>query len=55
MNSKIYKKNHTGSKIAKALKEENKIGKLNLLSIGQRSFHSSLLGTLLLCVLLLSQ
>lgn len=48
-------KNPTGSKIVKALKEENKIGKLNLLSVGQRSFHGSLLGTLLLRVLLLSQ
>lgn len=48
-------KNHTGSKIAKVLKEENKIGKLNLLSVGQHSFHGSLLGTLLLRVLLLSQ
>lgn len=47
-----FVKNHTGSKIAKALKEENKIGKLNLLSVGQRSFHGSLLGTL--HVLLLS-
>lgn len=48
-------KNHTGSKIVMALKEENKIGKLNLLSVGQCSFHGSLLGTLLLHVLLLSQ